>query len=86
MGKSKKKNFEDQKPYLEHYEEKNDSNDNNLTFESNLEEEKYIYNLDTSILLRKRLIEYSQNAGLTLCEHLDINNVHNFLNWIIKNA
>ena len=84
MGKNSKDISENQKQYFEVSEETNDDNDIiTLEYKS---EEKNIYQLDTSILLRKRLIEYSQNSGSTLCEYLDINNVDNFVEWILKNA
>lgn len=84
MGKASRELAEARKACFEVPEEKND--DNNIVIPEYNPEEKHIYRIDTSLLLRKRLIEYSQNAGLSLCEHLDINNVDNFVDWIMKNA
>lgn len=84
MGKASRELAEARKDCFELPEEKNDDNDVNIP--DYKPEKEYIYRIDTALLLRKRLIEYSQNAGLSLCEHLDINNVDNFVNWIMKNA
>lgn len=85
MGKNNKQFSEDRNTLFDVSSDINNNDDDIIATEYNLDE-KNMYRLDTSILLRKRLIEYSQNAGFTLCEHLDINNVDNFVEWILKNA
>ena len=84
MGKASRELAEARKACFEVHEEKNEDN-NTVSYEYKPEED-HMYRVETSILLRKRLIEYSQNSGLSLCEHLDTGNVDNFVNWIIKNA
>lgn len=52
-------------------------------YKRQLEEEKII---DTSVLLRDRLMDYTEHGAYPLCEFLDINNVKNYVRWVLHNA
>lgn len=52
-------------------------------YERRLEEEKI---MDTAILLRTRLIDYAEHGAYPLCEFLDIENVENYVRWVLQNA
>lgn len=41
--------------------------------------------LNTSILLRERLIQYADDCAYPLCEFLDIENIENYVRWILNN-
>ena len=52
-------------------------------YKRQVEEEKI---MDTSVLLRARLMDYTEHGAYPLCEFLDINNVENYVRWVLHNA
>ena len=48
--------------------------------------EKEYYLLDTVFILRDNLMKYTDDCVIPLCEYLDINNVENYLNWVVKHG
>lgn len=42
--------------------------------------------MNTAILLRSRLIQYAEDNSYPLCEFLDLENVYNFIQWILVNG
>lgn len=40
--------------------------------------------VETSEILRKKLMDFCDENGLPLCEYLDIENTYNFLEWILS--
>lgn len=82
MGKADRELTEARKSIYEQSEEliiqEYDNTEQKIDNENNIRE-------DTVLLLKKRLIEYSNNSGLSLCEYLDINNIDNYIQWILNN-
>ena len=39
--------------------------------------------IETAEILRKRLIEFSDENALPLCEYLDMENTYNFVEWVV---
>ena len=80
MGKAKRQLAEAHKAMYETQEDTpNTEYDSFQNTEGNDE-----YLVDTSVILRANLIEYAQKGAFPLCEHLDIQNVHNFVIWLLK--
>jgi len=40
---------------------------------------------DTSWDMRQEMFDYVEEAGYPMCEYLDIDNMVNFVEWILKN-
>lgn len=83
MGKSKQEQDEKYFDDAEELEILNNEQEISMTEHIKTIDEEKIKN--ASVLLRKRMIEYSKENYLPLCEYLDISNVHNFVTWIMLN-
>lgn len=83
MGKAKRELIEARKAIYETPEESTLQEYDNINKKI---ENDNIVREDTAVLLRKRLMQYSSNAGLSLCEHLDLENVDSFIQWVLKNT
>ena len=59
-----------------------DDHDENQTREEIKDEE--INTEEISIILRKRLLDYSYNTYYPICEYLDLNSIDNFVKSILK--
>lgn len=64
-----------------YYEDNNTNQEkvDNYVYENN---ENHL--IDTTILLRKRLIKYAEDEALPLCEFLDFTNVENYIKWLLN--
>lgn len=47
-------------------------------------EKNEIRRLETSFLLRKRLMHFVEDEGLPLCEFLDIESLDDFVQWVLS--
>lgn len=45
--------------------------------------ESEYYDIESSLLIQRRLIEYANKECWPLCEFLDITNTENFMHWIL---
>jgi len=45
--------------------------------------EAEMYDTDTACILQQRLIAYAEENNWPLCEFLDLENVENFIHWIL---
>lgn len=67
------------------YETNQDTSLNEIGDDSEYENEiKEQYFNDTVVLLRRRLIEYSEQGVWPLCELLDFANVENYVQWLLR--
>lgn len=85
MGKASRELNEAYKAIYETQEELHTEQDeqyNNVLFHKENENRNHM--LETAIILRNNLIMYTEQGSYSLCEHLDINNVYNFVQYILK--
>lgn len=87
MGKAKQKLMDARKACFDNMETDNSSHvvikEEECLDEYDDIEKNEMYLLDTSIMLRKRLIEYADEGSYPLCEYLDIDNVEIYLEWLL---
>lgn len=83
MGKSSRNLKSNLKADYDHINNEGNIKDENKILEKS---HKDIHNekvYDTSLLIYKQLIEYSQNTGVPMCEYLNIKEIQNYVNWML---
>ena len=85
MGKAKRKLNKARKEYFKSFEESDDKEYVNIC------ENDYELNYDikleiTSNNIREYIFDYVRENSLPICEFLDIDNMKNYINWLIKKS
>lgn len=82
MGKAKRKLIAARKAYYDYVYDDCDLEEQQPDFETKRIETE-MYNTDTAFILQQRLIEYAMENNWPLCEFLDLENVENFIQWML---
>ena len=53
-------------------------------YQESQKEEDDLYINETSILIRQKIFEYVHNGGYPLCEYLKINNIENYITYLLS--
>ena len=84
MGKAKRKLMEARKAcYEQEKVEEPKEEPVDPEYEKN---QLMLYRSETALILRKRLIEFSERGGYPLCEYLDFTNTENYVTWLLDRA
>lgn len=88
MGKTKRILNKARKEYFKQLESTINKEISNSDSEDDfVEEESYEIKLDRlSFRLRKMIFDYVKEEALPICEYLNIENMTNYLNWVIKKS
>ena len=80
-----KKSKKDIQTYLPFYDnfEIIDENDEEKENESKKEEYKLYIN-ETATIIRQKILNYVDKGPYSLCEYLDIDNIENYLSWLLS--
>jgi hypothetical protein len=80
MGKAKRQLIQARKAFYEDVESESSDDSWDIEYEKHLEDQKI---KNASIILREKLIQYADEGSWPLCEYLDLDNVDNFVKWVI---
>lgn len=88
MGKTKRILNKARKEYFKELEKKINNSDNEEVYEEpEIEEESYETKLDrVSYYVRRLIFDYVKEEALPMCEYLNMENVSNYINWVIKKS
>jgi hypothetical protein len=82
------KNDEIIKRKIERYEEhySNDEFDDDIceNYQEYQKEEDDLYINETANIIRGKIFEYLHDGAYPLCEYLDINNLENYVRWLLS--
>lgn len=80
-NKKSKKDIQTYLPFSDNFEV-NDENEEENEIEYRKEEYKLYIN-ETATILREKILNYVDKGPYSLCEYLDIDNVENYLSWLL---
>jgi hypothetical protein len=80
-NKKSKKDIQTYLPFSDNFEI-NDENEEENENEYRKEEYKLYIN-ETATILRQKILNYVDKGPYSLCEYLDIDNVENYLSWLL---
>lgn len=87
MGKAKEKLIVARNVFYEQMD-----NGKEMEVETEINDDKHIleqeenYIIDTTLLLRRRLLDYVDDEAWPLCEFLDFSNVENYIMWLLTHG
>ena len=91
MGKTiKEKTIIKNKLYSEHYNFEEYVKEDMYCENENDFDEKYekeecdLYISETAIIIRNKILEYTDNNFYPLCEYLNFDNIENYIKWLLE--
>jgi hypothetical protein len=82
-NKKSKKDIDTYLAFSENIEINDDEDENENEYKK---EESKLYINETATIIRRKILDYVDNGPYSLCEYLDIDNVENYLLWLLNKS